>query len=154
MNFLYQRHYNVGRVAWITMDSWKMGSSSEKSIKKDKDNLFKTIGIENVKATIFLTDLTFLNPKLTNYQSNLWYFCDKLYEIFVIEAHNESHGIGACYTTAFKICDACWCNISKWLMVYHSSNKCTQICYWCHLATNTLQPWTESWDKKGSFLQI
>ena len=43
--------------------------------KKDKDDLLKTIGIENVKATIFLTDLTFLTPKLTNCQSNL-YFCD------------------------------------------------------------------------------
>ena len=39
--------------------------------KKDKDDLLNTIGIENVKATIFWTDLTFLTPKLTNYQSNL-----------------------------------------------------------------------------------
>ena len=39
--------------------------------KKDKDDLLKkTIGIENIKATIFVTDLTFLTPKLTNYQSN------------------------------------------------------------------------------------
>ena len=44
--------------------------------KKDKDDLLKTIGIENVKATIFLTDLTFLTPNLTNYKSNLWYFND------------------------------------------------------------------------------
>ena len=27
-------------------------------------------------------------------------------------------------------------------------SKCTQIFYWCHLATNALQPWTESWGKK------
>ena len=67
---------NVGRVACITMDSWKMRSSSEQTIKKDKDDLLKTIGIKNVKATIFLTGLTFLTSKLTNYQSNLWYFCD------------------------------------------------------------------------------
>ena len=44
--------------------------------KNDKDDLLKTLGIENVKATIFLTDLTFLTQKLTNYQSNLWYFND------------------------------------------------------------------------------
>ena len=67
---------NVSRVACITMDSWKMRSSSDENIKKDKDDLLKTIEINNVKATIFVTDLTFLTPKLTIYQSNLWYFCD------------------------------------------------------------------------------
>ena len=44
--------------------------------ERDKHDLLKRIGIENVKTTIFLTDLTFLSPKLINYQSNLWYFCD------------------------------------------------------------------------------
>ena len=39
-----------------------MRSSSEKTIKKDNDDLLKTIGIENAKATIFLTDLTSLTP--------------------------------------------------------------------------------------------
>ena len=39
--------------------------------KKDKDYLLKKkIGIENIKATIFVTILTFLTRKLTNYQSN------------------------------------------------------------------------------------
>ena len=61
----------------------------------------------------------------------------------MIEVHNESHWINADYTTAFKICDVCWCNISTVLMFYDCSSKCTQIFYWCHLATNTLQSWTE-----------
>ena len=67
---------NIGRVACITMDSWKNEVLIRENHKKDKDDLLKTIGIENVKVTIFLTDLTFLTPKLTNYQSNLLYFCD------------------------------------------------------------------------------
>ena len=46
--------------------------------KKDKDDLLKTVEMENVKATIFVTNLTFLTLKLSNYQSNLWYVCDKL----------------------------------------------------------------------------
>ena len=79
MVFYIKYSNNVCRVACITMDSWKMTSSSKKTIKKDKDDLLKTVGMENVKATIFLTNLTFLTLKLTNYQSNLWYFCDKLY---------------------------------------------------------------------------
>ena len=58
------------------MDSWKNEVLIRENHKKDKDDLLKTIGIENVKATIFLTDLALLTPKLTNYQSNLWYFCD------------------------------------------------------------------------------
>ena len=74
MDFFYIKDTNNVRcVACITMDSWKMWSSSE---KKDKDDLLKTKGIENVEAIIFLSNLTFLTPKLTNYQSNLLYFCD------------------------------------------------------------------------------
>ena len=39
--------------------------------KKDKDDLLKrTIGTEHIKATIFVTDLTFLTPTLTSFQSN------------------------------------------------------------------------------------
>ena len=103
------------------MDSWQNEVLIRENQQKDKDDLLQAIGIENVKATIFLTDLTFLTPKLTNYQSNLWYFGDKLYKIFVIEVHNGSHWAGAYYTTAFKICDVCWCNTSKWLMCYDSN---------------------------------
>ena len=43
--------------------------------KKDKDGLLKTIGIENNKATIFLTDLTFLAQN--------WPTINRIYDIFV-----------------------------------------------------------------------
>ena len=48
------------------MDSWKNEVLIRENHKNDRDDLLKTIGIEDVKATI-LTDLTFLTQKLTNY---------------------------------------------------------------------------------------
>ena len=89
----------------------------------------KTKGIENIKPKNDQQSIKFMIlPWLT-----IEYVCDW--------GTNGSHWVDADYIADFKICDVCWWNISEWLMFYDSSSKCTQIFYWCHLATNTLQQW-------------
>ena len=58
------------------MASRKMMSSSKKTIKRTRIILLIGIGIENIKAKIFLTDLTFLTPKPTYHTIN------QIYDIF------------------------------------------------------------------------
>ena len=140
--FFIKDSHNVVRVACITMDSWKMRCSSQKAIKRTRMICLKYNRNKKYRRYNFRDRFDLFKPKIDQ-----WYLWWLVIEYICYWGTNESHWTDADYAADFKICDVCLCKLSEWLMFYDFSSKCSQIFYWCHRATNALQPGSDPWVK-------